>query len=543
MLIIATIVFPALNVPSTKAMAEQPWTTMTPMPTARGGLGVAVANGKIYAIGGLNGDLPLNTNEQYDPATNQWTSKAPLPTARSGFAIASYNNEIYAIGGTVGNGYVGNNEVYNPLTNSWETKASMPTPRADFTANVVNDKIYLIGGKRYSSNSPYFNETDINEVYDPVTDTWTTAKSISHAVYGYASAVIDGKIQIIGGAKNPVSLGSTVLVNSNQVYDPQTNNWTIAASAPNLVSYGAASVTQNFMAPSRLYFVGGFSSNTYSGNTQVYDPTNDTWTTDVSMLTARAYLGVAVVNDILYAIGGFDGTNWLRTVEQYKPIGYGTVPPEIQITSPENETYTDVTLSYDVNKGVEWMGYSLDDQANLTIKGTTELFNMSQGAHNVIIYANDSIGNMGHSNRVFFSIDTIAPSIVIMLPLNQSYSSTDIQLTFKVDEPTKELAYILDNNAKLSIIGNVSLPALTNGSHRLTIYATDEIGNADSKTVYFSIQTFPTMLWVAIIAIIIIVVAAGYLFVKRKKVENKQELPTDADSASDKENKVTDLES
>ncbi len=147
---------------------------------------------------------------------------------------------------------------------------------------------------------------------------------------------------------------------------------------------------------------------------------------------------------------------------------------------------------------------------------------------------------MGHSNRVFFSIDTIAPSIVIMLPLNQSYSSTDIQLTFKVDEPTKELAYILDNNAKVSMIGNVSLPALANGSHRLTIYATDEIGNADSKTVYFSIQTFPTMLWAAIIAIIIIVAAAGYLFVKRKKVENKQELPTDADSTSDKESKITD---
>ena len=62
---------------------------MNSMPTARGGLGVAVANGKIFAIGGLNGGLPLNTNEQFDPNTNQWTSKAPLPTARSGFAIVS----------------------------------------------------------------------------------------------------------------------------------------------------------------------------------------------------------------------------------------------------------------------------------------------------------------------------------------------------------------------------------------------------------------------------------------------------------------------
>ena len=49
------------------------------------------------------------------------------------------------------------------------------------------------------------------------------------------------------------------------------------------------------------------------------------------MPTARAYLDVAVVNDVLYAIGGFDGQQWLNTVEAYTPIGYGTVPPIIQI--------------------------------------------------------------------------------------------------------------------------------------------------------------------------------------------------------------------
>ena len=195
MLIIVTMVLSAFNFPSTKATQEESsWTSLAPMPTARGGLGVAVANGKIYAIGGLSDDLPVNNNEEYDPVTNQWTEKMPTPTARSGFAIAVYNNKIYVIGGTVGNGYVGNNEVYDPATNTWETKASMPTPRSDLTANVVNDKIYLVGGKKYSSTSPYFTETNVNEVYDPANDTWTTKTPIPTAVYGYASAVINGKI-------------------------------------------------------------------------------------------------------------------------------------------------------------------------------------------------------------------------------------------------------------------------------------------------------------------------------------------------------------
>ena len=57
MLIIAVIVFSALNFPSTKAANEQSsWNPLTPMPTARGELGVAVVDGKIYAIGGSSGN-------------------------------------------------------------------------------------------------------------------------------------------------------------------------------------------------------------------------------------------------------------------------------------------------------------------------------------------------------------------------------------------------------------------------------------------------------------------------------------------------------
>jgi len=523
MLIIATMVLSAFNFPSTKATQEESsWTSMTPMPTARGELGVAVANGKIYAIGGLSDDLPVNNNEEYNPVTNQWTEKMPMPTARSGVAIAVYNNKIYVIGGTVGNGYIGNNEVYDPATNTWETKASMPTPRTDLTASIVNDKIYLIGGKKYSSTSPYFNETNVNEVYDPANDSWSTKTPIPTAVYGYASAVINGKIYIIGGSKSTTLLGSSIFVNSNQVYNPQTDKWSLAANLPDVATYGAAASTQGFMGPSRLYFIGGYFLSIFSGKTQVYNPDNNSWSTGASMPTPRAYLGVAVVNDVLYAIGGFDGTNWLNANEQYKPVGYGIVPPKLQITSPENKTYSNVTLAFAVNRGTEWIGYSLDNQANVTINGETKLLGLSQGAHSITIYANDSLGNMGSSNTVFFSVDTLAPNIVIMLPQNQSYGSTDIQLTFTVNE-NSTLAYSLDGQEKVTIIGNVTLPALSNGSHSLTVYATDEVGNAASETVYFNIAPFPTITVAAIVATITIALAAGYLFLKRRKSGDKQE--------------------
>jgi N-acetylneuraminic acid mutarotase len=523
MLIVATIVLSAFNFSSTKAVDESSWNALMPMPTARGGLGVAVVNGKIYAIGGLSNDLPVSNNEQYDPVTNQWTAEAAMPTARSGFAVAVYNNKIYVIGGTVGNGeFVGNNEVYDPSTNTWETKGSMPTPRSDLNANIVNDKIYLISGKEYSSSYPYFAETNVNEVYDPANDSWTTKSPIQMAVYGYASTTINGTIYVVGGSKSPISQQNSALVDSNQVYNPIDDKWSLAANLPTVTTYGAATATQGYLAPSRLYFVGGYSFDAFSSKTQVYNPSNNSWASGASMSASRAYLGLAVVNDVLYAIGGFDGQNWLNINEQYKPIGYGTVPPKLQITSPENKTYSEVNLVFSIDRGVDWMGYSLDNQANVTIKAGTKLVGLSQGAHGIILYANDSQGNMGYSETIYFSVDSLPPTIAILVPQNQSYGSTDIQLTFTVNEPVAQLSYNLDGQEEISIIGNVTLPALPDGSHRLTVYATDEVGNSASKTVYFNITSFPFIEVVAIIATTTIALAAGYLVYKHRKSSSSQ---------------------
>jgi hypothetical protein len=502
---------------------------MAPMPTARGGFGLVVVSGKIYAIGGLNGNnVPLSTTEVYNPQTDEWTSKMPMPTPRSGFAIEVYENKIYVIGGTVGNGFVGNNEVYDPVSNTWETKTSMPTPRADLCANLVNDNIYLIGGKKYSSTTPYYNETNINEVYDPANDSWSIKTPLPTPVQGYASVVANNKIYVMGGSLESKILENTLIANANQVYDPQNDTWSLAAKLPNVNSYGAAAATEGFMAPARIYCIGGYSGGEYSGQAQAYNSVNNSWSIVDSMPTPRAYLGVVVVSDVLYAIGGFDGINWLDVNEQYKPVGYGTVAPRVQITSPENKTYSEVSLAFTVNRGTQWMGYSVDNKANITVKVETKLSNLTEGVHNVTIYANDTLGNMGSSNVVFFSVDTLPPNIEILLPQNQSYDAPDIQLTFYVNENVTYLAYSLDGQESVEIIGNITLPALSDGGHSLVLYATDDLGNSAEKGVSFNIAPFPVVLVVAVAAIVTIALASGYLLLKRGKPssdKNSEPLP------------------
>ena len=506
---------------------ENEWTTKASMPTARGGLGVAVVNEKIYAIGGLNNDTQLAVNEEYNPVTDTWTTKAQMPTARSGFAIAVYQNKIYCIGGTVGDGedlvsgFTGANEVYDPVKNTWEIKESMPTPRADLCASVVDGKIYLIGGKEYWGVNPFYHELDVNEVYYPETDSWTTKAPMPVPALGYASEVVDGKIYVIGGAREfQEGLGTLTAIGSNRVYDSKNDTWSSRTSLPVAMSHAVACATSGVTAPKRIYVVGGFDQTNYSNATHVYDYERDVWSSGSLMPTARAYLALAVVDDVLYAIGGFDGLNWLDTNEQYAPLGYGTVPPELRVLSPENKTYTDnsVPLVLTLNRPAHWIGYSLDNRANVTVTGDTELSGLAEGEHSIKVSVNDTFGNVVSSSAVYFSVDTLPPRVVILSPENKTYGESDIHLTFTVDEPVSWMGYSLDGEDNVTVTGNVTLAVLPDGFHSLKIYATDLMGHTGvSETVHFNIAPFPTVLVAAVVVTITIAVATGYLLIKRRK--------------------------
>jgi hypothetical protein len=132
------------------------------------------------------------------------------------------------------------------------------------------------------------------------------------------------------------------------------------------------------------------------------------------MLTPRSGPTVAVVNDVIYAIGGGHGWGFIDSVnERYIPFGYGTpdpsydsTAPEIAVSSPENKTYysTNVTLGFVVNESTSWMGYSLDGLDTLTVVGNTTLTGLSVGGHNVTVYAWDAAGNEGISETVTFTV-------------------------------------------------------------------------------------------------------------------------------------------
>jgi len=295
---------------------EDSWTTLAEMPTARSGLGVAVVDEKIYALGGGYGLGPLGNNEMYDPATDTWTTKNPILTPRSQFGVAVVENKIYLIGGGVsGMPTTSLNEVYDPSTDTWETKTQMPTSRTYIVANEVDGKIYVMAGCTFPHPS-FPTLCNRTEIYDPSTDSWTTGASMPDfeglgMPEHIAFSVLDNKIYV-------------VFEETLYIYNADTDSWSYGADLPTRLRGTAACFTTGLFAPKRLHVLG-------LDLHYVYNPETDNWTSATPIPNSRYHVQLGVVDDILYAIGGgigdpigipsasFESQN---INEKYIPVGY-----------------------------------------------------------------------------------------------------------------------------------------------------------------------------------------------------------------------------
>jgi N-acetylneuraminic acid mutarotase len=308
---------------------------------SRTGAGAAVVNGIVYVMGGSQryntsdtgfSYMSINSTETYNPATDFWVEKTAMPTPRDSLGVAAFQRKIYCFGGrNVSKDYsisINANEVYNTETDSWETKTPMPTARSGLQASEVGGKIYLIGGRIESASSSTAEKSAQVEIYDPVTDTWAAGLPIPKAVAGYASAVLDGKIYVVSGVA-----GGSTRTNLTQVYDPKTDEWSSGAPIPMSVSSAAAGSTTGLNAAKAIYVIGG-SNDAYPLNgqaaNQAYFPETDSWFMAAQMPVDKAGLAVAVVNDMIFVMGGGHNifTMDSTTVMQYTPLANPIIEKE-----------------------------------------------------------------------------------------------------------------------------------------------------------------------------------------------------------------------
>jgi hypothetical protein len=81
--------------------------------------------------------------------------------------------------------------------------------------------------------------------------------------------------------------------------------------------------------------------------------------------------------------------------------------------------------------------------------------------------------------------------------------------------------YSLDNKDNVSITENptLTLSGLSDGSHSITVYAQDATTGkyTKSQTVYFTVQIYQKLLFIAVTCVAVAVIATTIIYRKRQK--------------------------
>ncbi|MED6234254.1 hypothetical protein ATANTOWER_025446 [Ataeniobius toweri] len=68
-----------------------------------------------------------------------------------------------------------------------------------------------------------------------------------------------------------------------------------------------------------LYAIGGYDGQSRLSTVEVYNPETDGWTRVSSMNSQRSAMGTVVIDGHIYVCGGYDGKSSLNSVECYSP--------------------------------------------------------------------------------------------------------------------------------------------------------------------------------------------------------------------------------
>jgi N-acetylneuraminic acid mutarotase len=172
----------------------------------------------------------------------------------------------------------------------WGGRAPLPTPRSEVASAVLDGKIYVIGGFNAQGQS-----SNVVEVYTPLgfgspDNHWERKASLPEGRDHPMAAAFGGKVYVFGGGAGPAT-------RSTFVYDPGSDSWSRGADMPFARTAGGAGVLGD-----RIIVAGGTGDS--PATTMVFNPAANSWSTGPVLSEPREHLAVVAAVGRVYVIGG-----------------------------------------------------------------------------------------------------------------------------------------------------------------------------------------------------------------------------------------------
>jgi N-acetylneuraminic acid mutarotase len=311
--------------PPSMVVGNGTWTAVDPLPKALWGpTSVTLPDGRFMVIGGSTGASSLNalsTVYVFDPASGKWSRATGLLQPRA-YAVSAVlgDGSVLVAGGSHNGQPIDTAERYFPSSGVWIAAGRLNLPRTHATLTLLRDGRAFIAGGGIEGGPTYYSSAS-TEIYNPKTNDWTIAApmAVARALHT-ATMLSDGEVLIAGGAD--IWHGDVGHVTTSvQIYNPVNGKWRDAAPlAHSLYIHGATGLKDG-----RVLVAGGWwlteNSDPSHAEAQIYDPARNAWTPTGSLNTARAYdMLVTLPDGRVVAIGGVDPKyKTLATCELYDP--------------------------------------------------------------------------------------------------------------------------------------------------------------------------------------------------------------------------------
>lgn len=281
---------------------------------------ISILGNKVFVIGGIEGNTPLNTVELYRHTSQMWSTASHLITARSSHTTSILSDgTLLIVGGKGSAGCLASTEIYNPKSNTWAEASPLNIPRYGHATCVLADGSVLVTGG--------YNEQGLiasTEHYIPLIQKWVITENLKNARAAHTVSVLnDGFILATGG------YGKNGLLTSAELYNPAYGTWSTtqalntarASHTANILSNGDVLVIAGFdgCSPNSAYHA-EYSNEGITGTAELYNPSTRQWTTLNGLTLARAGHTTTTLADGSIVVFGGCADPALDFAEIYNPI-------------------------------------------------------------------------------------------------------------------------------------------------------------------------------------------------------------------------------